>query len=81
MNKFIFLLMSSLLLTSCSKESQYSISEIYEKGHKKSIEVTEGDRLIKKVYYSENGSETAVEIYDQQNLVSRWIAGNKFYAG
>ena len=79
MNKFILLLVSSLLLTSCSQESQYSISETYENGHKKSIEKTEDGRLIKKVYYSENGSETVVETYDQQNLVSRWTAENKIF--
>ena len=77
MNKFILLLVSSLLLTSCLQESQYSISQTYENGHKKFIEVTEDGRLIKKVYYSENGSETVVETYNQQNLVSRWTAENK----
>ena len=75
MKKYIILLSSVFLLTSCSKEIQYSISETYENGSKKTIEVTEGDRLIKKVYYSEYGVMKSVEIYDQQKLVSRWITG------
>ena len=76
MKIIIILLAGVFLLTSCSQEPQYSISETYENGHKKTIEVTQGDRLIKKVHYSETGDKKSVEIYDQQNLVSRWTAGN-----
>ena len=77
MNKFIFLLSSLLLFTSCSQELHYSISETYTSGQKKSVEVMENGRLIKKVYYSEDGAETVVETYNQQNLVSQWIAEDK----
>ena len=76
MKKIIIQLAGVFLLTSCSQDPQYIISETYENGHKKTIEVTEGGQLIKKVYYSESGDKKSVEAYDQQNLVSRWTAGN-----
>jgi len=78
MKIYIILLVTTFLFTSCSQESQYSITEIYGNGHKKAIELTEGGQLIKKVYYSENGVEKSVEIYDQNRLVNRWISGKIF---
>ena len=81
MKNFILHFAIIVLFTSCSEESKFLIDETYENGNKKSIEVSKGNRVIKKVYYSKNGFEKSVEIFNQQNLVSRWLAGGESFSG
>jgi len=75
MKNILILTVCCLIFNSCSQDLRYTISETYENGYKKVIDVISGDRLVKKVYYLKDGSEQSVEEFEQNFLVSRWILG------
>ena len=60
---------SFFILTSCTQDMVYLVTEKYKGGQKKIIEVLNGDRLVKRVYYFPNGNEQSIEEYNQNLLV------------